>query len=240
MSTQPPYSFDVAAKVSKTGSQLTILPDRAPRCFILPSGVLGILGTSAAEPSQLWEDRYVPVLVATTSAPAGYLTEIADASRDNAEETTDQAISEIRLISGLTWEQLSELFGVSRRSVHFWASGKPLNAANEARLMQTLDVIREADRGDAQSTRAALFYTRDGVTPFDLLADGQFRAARARLGKGPGREKIVLTELSAAAKAARKPLPPGELIDAIHDTVHRDASKGRAARTARNNRRGRG
>lgn len=40
-------------------------------------------------------------------------------------------------------------------------------------------------------------------------------------------------ELSAAAKATRKPLPPEDLIDARHDRVHRDRGRFRAARTVR-------
>src|SRR6185503_7037508 len=36
------------------------------------------------------------------------------------------AIMEIRRLSGMTWEQLANLFEVSRRTVHFWASGKAL------------------------------------------------------------------------------------------------------------------
>ncbi|MFB1488263.1 MULTISPECIES: hypothetical protein [unclassified Thiocapsa] len=79
-----------------------------------------------------------------------------------------------RRISGLTWEQLGEIFDVSRRSMHFWASGKPLNAHNEQRLMQVLDVIRTTDRSDARSTRAALFEVKEGTTAFALLSAEQF------------------------------------------------------------------
>ncbi|WP_419950972.1 helix-turn-helix domain-containing protein [Candidatus Palauibacter sp.] len=80
-------------------------------------------------------------------------------------EATRAAVSELRRISGLTWEQLAELFGVSRRSVHCWASGKPLNAANHERLMRVLDVVRDADRGTAHSTRAALLEAREARPP---------------------------------------------------------------------------
>lgn len=47
----------------------------------------------------------------------------------------------------------------------------------------------------------------------------------------------VLGELSAEAKAARMPLRPDELIEALHDRVHRDPGRARAARTVRNSRR---
>lgn len=47
----------------------------------------------------------------------------------------------------------------------------------------------------------------------------------------------VLGELSAEAKAARTPLRPEELVEALHDRVHRDPGRARAARTVRNSRR---
>jgi hypothetical protein len=38
-------------------------------------------------------------------------------------EPAPRVIAEIRHLTGLTWEQLAQVFNVSRRSVHFWASG---------------------------------------------------------------------------------------------------------------------
>lgn len=194
---------------------------------------LSVCGTSSAEPARVWEAPYVYEAEATASGPGW---EQAEATVDA--ETTRQAISELRRVSGLTWERLGELFDVSRRSVHFWASGRSLNAGNEQRLMQVLDVVRAADRGDARSTRAALFEVQDGTTAFALLTAGRFKEARAVLGAGSARTMPALAELSAAAKAARKPLPPEDLVDAQHDRVHRDRGRARAARTVRNKRRG--
>ena len=55
----------------------------------------------------------------------------------------------------------------------------------------------------------------------------------------PARGVILLrAELSAEAKAARKPLPPEELIDAKSERVHRDLGRARAARAVRNTGRG--
>ena len=155
-------------------------------------------------------------------------------------EATRKAISELRRISGLTWEHLAALFGVSRRSVHFWASGKPLNAANHERLMHVLDVVRHADRGTARGTRAALLEAREGTTAFEMLTDQRFEEARAALGRGRTRLVPTLTPLSEAAQTARKPLPPEELYEAKSDRVHRQPGRGRAARTARGQRRERG
>ena len=146
---------------------------------------------------------------------------------------TGNAISELRRISGLTWKQLGELFAVSRRSVHFWASGKPLNAGNAQRLMRVLDIVRYANRGSASRTRAALLNSSEGTTPFEMLAGQRFDEARVALGQGHARPLPVLVELSPEAKAARKPLPPEELYDARSERVHREVGRARAARTVR-------
>ena len=202
--------------------------------LILAGGTLSVSGTSSAEQNRLWEPDYVQGAEATTSSPS---MESRGKSTNDA-ESTRRAISELRRLSGLTWDQLGELFHVSRRSVHFWASGKPMNVSNEQRVAQILDAIRAVDRGDARSTRAALLEVKDGVSAFSLLIDGQFDSVRAMLGSGSPRPTYAHTQLSATAKAARKPLPPGELIDAQNERIHKDHDQSRAARSVRNKRRG--
>ena len=192
------------------------------------------LGTA---PTMRWGGlRYIYDAASTVSCAA-----LQDRTRADSGESapTRQAISELRRISGLTWEQLGELFEVTRRSVHFWASGRPLSAANEERLMRVLDVVIYADRGNARSTRRALLNPQGGLSPFDLLVAQRFDEARSALGRGSGRTAPARTELSSAAKAARRPLPPESLFGAEHNPVHREPGRARIARTARNKRRGR-
>ncbi len=211
--------------------------DRASLSVIMVSGALSIAGTSSAEPTTIWGAPYVHESDTTAGGPSR---DAVATQMESETEATRKAVSELRRISGLTWEQLAGLFGVSRRSVHFWASGKPLNAGNHQRLMRVLDVVRDADRGTARSTRAALLDARAGTTPFEMLADQQFREAYLALGRGRTRLVPALTPLSAAAQTARKPLPPDELYDAKSDRVHQEPGRARAARTARGQRRGRG
>lgn len=136
---------------------------------------------------------------------------------------TEHAVSELRRLSGLTWEHLSQLFEVSRRSIHFWASGKPMTAAHTRRLMEVLAVVRDADRGDAMSNRVALFEPTNGVVPFDLLAQQRFAEARMLLGPGPGRRDIAKTALDDHATSLRRPPPPEELVGAYDsDSTGRD------------------
>lgn len=205
---------------------------------IIAGGQLFTAGTSAAAPMDMWPEPFAcdwkrtAVVDCAWDAPAD-TAGIAEISSD----ATSRATSELRRTSGLTWEQLGQLFGVSRRSVHFWASGRPMNAVHERRLFEILDIVRQADRGDARRNRAALFAVSAGQAPFDLLVAGTFDEARARLGHGKADGRVELGELDASARAERTPLPPEDLIDAMNDKVHRDAGRGRAARTVRNLRR---
>ena len=43
-------------------------------------------------------------------------------------------VRQLKEDSGLTWDQLRRLLGVSRRAVHMWAGGGQINAKNEERL----------------------------------------------------------------------------------------------------------
>lgn len=148
-------------------------------------------------------------------------------------QSTSSAIMELRRLSGLTWEQLATLFDVARRSLHFWASGKAVNAPNEERLRRVLAVVRKADRGFAAMNRALLLEDRDGVVPFDLLARGEYETFIELVGTRPGRGELKLPPLSRNALEARKPQPPEELVGALQDRVHVDVGRARAGRAAK-------
>lgn len=218
-------------------SSLPSVRERQPRIpALVLATALAAPATSSAGSNWIWEAPLTPDYDTTTSSsPPGVLH--TDHTRTAADEATRRAIAELRRVSGLSWDQIAELFRVTRRSVHFWASGKPLSAANEHRLMQALDVIRTADRGNARANRAAILEVKDGLSALQLLADERFDDARARLGAGKGRRRLVLSDMSAEAKAARAPLPPDTLIDARHERAHRDLGGSRPARTLRSTRR---
>jgi hypothetical protein len=196
--------------------------------------VLGLpfdLGTASKTlAADVWE-QFEFELRHTTS---GYASEHKEDPHD-----TVSAIFELRLLTGLTWDQLARLFRVARRSLHFWASGKALNAANEEQLYRTLAAIRAIDRGGASENRTLLFQEHQGQIPFDLLAAGRYDELVALVGSGPGRAQRRMAPLSPDAQAARAPLPPEVLANALQDTVHRGVGRGRATRTVKARRRGR-
>jgi DNA-binding transcriptional regulator YiaG len=97
---------------------------------------------------------------------------------------TCKAIHELRFKTGLSWDRLSRLFGVQRRSLHFWASGKPLSEKNEERLYHLLALVRTIDRGSARANRTLLLKPIENgdSSPFDLLLQDKFEEVRDRLG----------------------------------------------------------
>lgn len=194
-------------------------------------------GTSSAASMGVWSEPFVWDGQRTAGDDSWNAPAETDRITATESDVTSRAVSELRRMSGLTWEQLGRLFGVSRRSVHFWASGRSMNAANEQHLLKVLDIVRQADRGDARSNRAALLTVSAGNAPFDLLMSQAFDEASARLGRRQQGRRVELGELDAHARAERTPPPPENLIEAMNDRVHRDAGSGRAAGTARDMRR---
>jgi len=144
------------------------------------------------------------------------------------------AIGELRRLSGFTWDQLARLFNVSRQSLHFWASGKPMAPSNEEHLQRLLAVVRKIDRGSASANRTALLGVReDGSLPFDLLAVGDYDRVLSLLGPGEA-HRVSPPKLSDEARAARAPRPPEELVAALQDRIHPTSGRLLAAKAVRN------
>lgn len=64
--------------------------------------------------------------------------------------------------SGLTWEQLAKLFGVSRRALHLWVAGGRLNSANQQVLTTLIDAVRSLPGGTPGAKRSQLMAPRGG------------------------------------------------------------------------------
>lgn len=138
-------------------------------------------GTSSGSTAPVGEVAAAALAQEETSAGAGAMVRTEHAT----------AVLELRSLSGLSWEQLARLFGVSRRAAHLWAAGNPMSAANEEHLYRCLAVLRHADRGGSAFNRAALFRANRGaVAPFDLLADRRYDIALAALGIGRSRRVV--------------------------------------------------
>ncbi|MGE0867558.1 MAG: helix-turn-helix domain-containing protein [Kofleriaceae bacterium] len=145
-----------------------------------------------------------------------------------ATDPTNEALFELRRLSGLSWEQLARLFGVSRRALHFWASGKPMTHSNEEHLHRMLGVLRAIDRGSIAANRVALMEHADAAQPTiaALLAAREYERAVS-----------LAPRMSSAARMARTPARPDELVGALHDSVHHVRGPSRPARSMKVDRR---
>jgi len=195
---------------------------------------------------QIREPVLVGVMLAglgTSSAYAG--TERTPTSRpEPMEQTTAGAavlpaepagapVAELRRLSGFTWDQLARLFNVSRRSVHFWASGKAMTPSNEEHLQRLLAVIRKTDRGSPSANRAAMLKVQaDGTIPFDLLAAEEYERVVNILGPADA-GRLYSAKRPAPLSTAPAPQRPEELVGALQDRVHRETGIARVAKSVR-------
>jgi transcriptional regulator with XRE-family HTH domain len=144
----------------------------------------------------------------------------ADPSSDTA-----KLIQDLRSRSGLTWDQLASIFGVDRRSIHFWSSGRPMNAANAERLARVLAVIGRIDKGDPSVTRAWLLTpTANGSVPLDLLREDR---GKELVGDGvvTARPTNRAPAISPAAAGIRAPRPPATLLGANQEPLRGSAGR---------------
>jgi DNA-binding transcriptional regulator YiaG len=149
------------------------------------------------------------------------------------ERSSAASIAALRQLSGLTWDQLARLLGVSRRAVHFWAEGRPMAPSHEEHLQRLLAVVHELHRGSPQANRALLLDARPGEPMvFDLLSAADYSRA-LDLGRAAGERARGPAPLSGEARVARAPPPPEERVDTLPGRAATEPGRARAARSSR-------
>ena len=108
-------------------------------------------------------------------APSITFSTVADAAPDKPQPpSTAESVRRLHADSGLTWEQLARLFGVSRRAVHHWASGGRMNALNEEQLSEMHDIISRLPSGNPAERRSLILATPpEGPSIFEKLKSRQ-------------------------------------------------------------------
>ena len=179
-----------------------------------------IVAVSRLEPTTLianTEDEMQSILVMLndrTSVHAAGTVEPAQVST----ESVAAAVMEIRRQSGLTWQELADLFCISRRSIHHWANGKSVTSSNEHKVRRMLSAMRVLDRGNQRETRSLLL-AEDQITGqrrFDRLKAGHFDEATRHV-ESAQRSASRQKSISRAASNARRPPSPIFLLGAKQD-----------------------
>jgi transcriptional regulator with XRE-family HTH domain len=142
------------------------LPGGSPprhRSWVISAGMALSLLSGTSSFAVMPVGRYIDAAGATTGT-GGFLV-----PHPPAEPSTAEAVGGLRDRSGLSWDQLARMFGVSRRSVHKWAGGGALNAAHTARLRHLAQLVGGLGATPA-AVRAQFFVPdRHGVTLYQQL-----------------------------------------------------------------------
>jgi hypothetical protein len=107
-------------------------------------------------------------------------------------KTARQAFNQLKMLSGLDWDGLARLFGISTTDAHSWASGKPLSPTDAKKLGQILDVVEYISCGSASSNRKLMSTADDGRSYLDILAAGEYDQVKQALGAGNAPPKPTL------------------------------------------------
>ena len=176
---------DLLALPARTGGAKEPTSIRASRVVApaLIGAFLFLPGTTSA----------VSAISNTTFVSAGLPTGIGGFAADthlpaaqNEISATAEAVKRLRARSGLTWDELARTFGVSRRTVHAWASGTRLNQAHAARLSVIARVIDGVAADNPEQARAALHApAADGESPYQRLIRSLAQPGNRREGFAP-------------------------------------------------------
>lgn len=198
------------AATSASGSINNLAPDAAPAAELLIATALpgpATSGTYVHGSAAMWA-TVAQCTERTTTGPTGQIGHMNP-------ESVAEAVMEIRRRSGLTWEELGDLFKVSRHSVHHWANGKPVSAKHDRIVRKMLAAVRDLGGSDQEHTRALLLTVDEcmGVSTFELLRGGRFHEATRRVDGVPAVEP-QRAPLSNSAWEARRPPSPMHLLEA--------------------------
>jgi transcriptional regulator with XRE-family HTH domain len=115
------------------------------------------------------------------------------------------ALHELRRLSGFTWDDLADVLGVTRRSLHLWANGASISSPNEKHVRDLLVAMQALDRSTATENRQLLLApVRDGKTVSDFLRNREFNDVVALVGRGHGRQTPVRPDVIEAALQAER------------------------------------
>lgn len=107
---------------------------------------------------------------------------------DNESKSPAELVHGVRNLSGMTWVQIAEIFGVSSRAVFGWASGRSISSAHHQHLGDLFTTLKYIDRGSAEENINLLLSNYDeGRTYFELLKANQCDQVKMVVGKGINR-----------------------------------------------------
>lgn len=133
---------------------------------------------------------------------------------DLLHQSPQSVVAEIKRLSGLTWENIADILGVSPRSVHLWRAGGQMAETKRQRSGSLLSFLRFIDRGLGETNRALILDNSDeGMTVLAMLIAGEHERAKMVVGAGQSRP----ASFASIPKEARRRTAPdhfGMVLDA--------------------------
>ena len=142
-------------------------------------------------------------------------------------------IRDLRNISGLTWELLAKLLGVSRRTLHSWDNGHPMAVKNEDKLGRIIKAIKSLGKENFAKNRRLLLTTINDQIPFDLLKEERFEEFYEIKDDLISINSTKKPTLSHSEVMERLPLPPQDIVEAKFDPADRNIQKKRKIKIRR-------
>ena len=147
------------------------------RKFIATSGLILALTLGSSPPQVGQVHLQLAPLVDQTSGFVAGGSEVQQAvvrgegkQNDTVARTTSELIRAAHDTSGLTWDQISGLFDVSRRAVHHWASGGRVTARHTEMIAAFARLVDSAPGESAEMRRTWLFSAEPGQpSPIEAL-----------------------------------------------------------------------
>lgn len=184
-----PKSATPAPKIWATG--LFLAASMTTSCFVgAPAANALALGDPTTRPLDPAAELPVPTAGTWQGKPTNNTppTEVEESPRPN----TAELIRDLHDGSGLTWEQLSKILGVSRRSVHLWASGGRMNARHIELATELASLVRNAPVEEPERVRTWLLAANaGGLSPVEEFKADHRRPAAAVNGVGYTASQLI-------------------------------------------------
>lgn len=172
---------DFAFLAHTTVSPLTLQPDGSTSNMLLPKVGSALLpafivmelltgGTSLPSPEP---STPISVQIFQTLPRSAR----SDISEEEAAASLPELAKSVRSLyrrSGLSWDELAHVFGVSRRTLYNWSTGGKVSASYAQAIASVIRAVHQVDVGNPQLTRSKLLApAEDGTTLYAHLIQQQ-------------------------------------------------------------------